>query len=340
MASRRPSNIFHCGEAPVQLQLRQTPTSFWVMNFFMFGRVEKAEELCLGTYCDVPFNRGRDDPTKRKELTGSRIDNEDLPMSPLDLFNPLRVLLLQSDDDGLTRRNTDVTASMQDFSEMTMSSRSTNSRYEDELEWELSDDDEEGNDTDDEYEQETKADGIVAYRDLSNRSSLQRMRSEASSGYGEQQDDTRSLRPCQQQQRSPSRVSFSGQVQVVDIPHHDEYSDSLRDRLWNSTREIHKIVKRNLIEFLADGWDWRSAKEENEFAKLPTGELVHPATWLQTAPLHHDPRRRDLSATTTSSSIPKKRSTRETGRSSAFEGHNNSNSMDRPARRVERRPSS
>lgn len=340
---RLPSNTFHRREEPLPLGL--TPTSFWVMNFLIFGRVEEAEELRLSIR-DVPSKHR--DPTK-PALSGSMIN--DIQMSPLDLFNPLRVL----QGDGLARRDSEETEAMQDFSEVNMSSRS----YEQEIEWELSDDDEEANEAcggqdakeypfqgrGDDIEEEivqpllsiryaetscasnsVRDDSIMAYKDLSNRSSLQRKRSEASSLDNEQEGTKSSP-----QQRSPSRVSFNREVQVVDIPHYDEYSDSLRDRLWNSTRDIRKLVKRNLIEFLADGWDWRSAKEENEFTRLPTGELVHPATWQQRAPVHTP---RELSA----SSI-QKRSARTTGRINALAGLN-SDSKDRPARRVERRPSS
>jgi hypothetical protein len=87
-------------------------------------------------------------------------------------------------------------------------------------------------------------------------------------------------------EREPSkRVTFYENVQVKEIPHHRSYSDEMRRDMWSSSEMTQKNVERNSIEFLVDGWNWQHATEEDNFLKLPDGELVHPATWMRSAPL-------------------------------------------------------
>ena len=82
------------------------------------------------------------------------------------------------------------------------------------------------------------------------------------------------------------KVTFNTEVLVKEIPSHQDYCDELKDVIWNSTKAINMSAARNKFEFVADGGDWRTASEEDTFAYLPSGELVHPATWMRTAPLY------------------------------------------------------
>ena len=81
------------------------------------------------------------------------------------------------------------------------------------------------------------------------------------------------------------KVSFHEEVAVQEIPSYRDYCESTRDNLWNSLRSISKNVKRNTIEFMADGWDWKAASEEDQMVCLSSGQLVHPATWMLYAPV-------------------------------------------------------
>ncbi|CAB9526265.1 expressed unknown protein [Seminavis robusta] len=81
-----------------------------------------------------------------------------------------------------------------------------------------------------------------------------------------------------------SRVSFSLQVRVLEIPSHRDYPEDTRGALWSNWDDQQQDLKRNLFEFAVDGMDWRLATEEEHFAPLPSGELVHPATWIRSAP--------------------------------------------------------
>ena len=55
----------------------------------------------------------------------------------------------------------------------------------------------------------------------------------------------------------------------------------MKDRIWNSSSSINQNAARNRFEFLSDGGNWRTASEEDAFACLPSGDLVHPATWMR-----------------------------------------------------------
>eukprot|EP00586_Coscinodiscus_wailesii_P002970 CAMPEP_0172485778 /NCGR_PEP_ID=MMETSP1066-20121228/13965_1 /TAXON_ID=671091 /ORGANISM="Coscinodiscus wailesii, Strain CCMP2513" /LENGTH=220 /DNA_ID=CAMNT_0013251243 /DNA_START=28 /DNA_END=690 /DNA_ORIENTATION=- len=72
-------------------------------------------------------------------------------------------------------------------------------------------------------------------------------------------------------------ISFNDNVSVVPIPMRNEYSDRVRGRLWTNVEEIHENAQRNLIEFAAEGYNWRDAKEDDEmYVCSATGDLVHP----------------------------------------------------------------
>lgn len=47
--------------------------------------------------------------------------------------------------------------------------------------------------------------------------------------------------------------------------------------MWASLQEITDNARRNTIEFSSDGWDWRTATEEEDMYIHPrTGGYVHP----------------------------------------------------------------
>lgn len=57
----------------------------------------------------------------------------------------------------------------------------------------------------------------------------------------------------------------------------DEYSKRVKDRLWTNAEELQQNAQRNAFEFAAEGWDWRTALEdENMYRDSVSGELIHP----------------------------------------------------------------
>jgi hypothetical protein len=72
-------------------------------------------------------------------------------------------------------------------------------------------------------------------------------------------------------------LTFNQYVDVIAIPSRNEYSRRIRAKLWSTAVELHLNAHRNTIEFAADGWDWRSATEEDQMPMCPTTkQLMHP----------------------------------------------------------------
>jgi hypothetical protein len=72
-------------------------------------------------------------------------------------------------------------------------------------------------------------------------------------------------------------VSFFNKVQVIRIPSRKEYPEDMKRAMYCSASEIRTLARRNTTEFMADGWDWRGATEEQDMYVHPqTGEYVHP----------------------------------------------------------------
>ncbi|KAL9179970.1 hypothetical protein ACHAXT_007940, partial [Thalassiosira profunda] len=75
------------------------------------------------------------------------------------------------------------------------------------------------------------------------------------------------------------QVSFDESVVVVPIPMRSEFSDRIRTKLWSDAVEMCESIgkKRNLVEFAAEGYEWRGACNEDEMYMCGvTGELIHP----------------------------------------------------------------
>jgi len=74
------------------------------------------------------------------------------------------------------------------------------------------------------------------------------------------------------------RLVFSEDVQVVPIPMRSEYSNRIKERMYNGRVELSENAQRNVVEFEAEGWDASTVlDDESQFYKCPlTGELIHP----------------------------------------------------------------
>jgi hypothetical protein len=74
-----------------------------------------------------------------------------------------------------------------------------------------------------------------------------------------------------------SKIVFQETVQVLPIPTRHEYSDRIKSRIWSNRYELSETAERNALEFAAEGWNWRSVKEDDHmFICSQSGELVHP----------------------------------------------------------------
>lgn len=71
------------------------------------------------------------------------------------------------------------------------------------------------------------------------------------------------------------KVGFASTVSVKSIPGRLNYSEEVRTSYWSDKNEISKMTERNMIEFAAEGWDWRNATDDDQMIIL-NGEAVHP----------------------------------------------------------------
>mmetsp|Transcript_8659 Transcript_8659/g.15057 ORF Transcript_8659/g.15057 Transcript_8659/m.15057 type:complete len:401 (+) Transcript_8659:134-1336(+) len=60
------------------------------------------------------------------------------------------------------------------------------------------------------------------------------------------------------------KVSFDATVKAATIPSRLSYSNRIRQRLWSSTEDIYANAIRNEKEYIYDGSNWRTAREEGE----------------------------------------------------------------------------
>ena len=75
-----------------------------------------------------------------------------------------------------------------------------------------------------------------------------------------------------------NNVRFHSKVLVMRIPSRNQYPEHMKRNLWCSLSEIARSAQRNTIEFSSEGWDWRSAVEEESMYVHPkTGQYIHPA---------------------------------------------------------------
>jgi hypothetical protein len=80
-------------------------------------------------------------------------------------------------------------------------------------------------------------------------------------------------------------LQFSSDVLVVSIPSRHEYSNRIKKFLWTGGEEIQENAERNRIEFDAEGWDYRTVLEDDDFlVDSTTWELVHPCWFAENVP--------------------------------------------------------
>ncbi|CAB9515476.1 expressed unknown protein [Seminavis robusta] len=78
-------------------------------------------------------------------------------------------------------------------------------------------------------------------------------------------------------------VSFANAVEVISIPSHHSYSNRIKNSFWTNSAEMKQNYARNVLEFSAEGWDYRQVVEEDQFYVTERGRelfLVHPVHLL------------------------------------------------------------
>jgi hypothetical protein len=73
-----------------------------------------------------------------------------------------------------------------------------------------------------------------------------------------------------------SAVVFDESVAVFPIPNRSEYTPQMKSCIWSNKRELQKNAARNMLEFAAEGFNWRNAADDDAMYVNHVGERVHP----------------------------------------------------------------
>lgn len=73
------------------------------------------------------------------------------------------------------------------------------------------------------------------------------------------------------------KVSLNHNVEIVPIPMREEYPEPIKARIWSTASELYENAVRNSIEYAAEGWNWRTAiEDENMIIDNNSGVMIHP----------------------------------------------------------------
>merc|ERR1712146_361185 len=76
------------------------------------------------------------------------------------------------------------------------------------------------------------------------------------------------------------RIHFTEEVKVVEIPHHSEYSNRIKDQYWSNADEIYDMACKNVIELDMEG-HWSEAFEEDQMIWSEVNQdYIHPAHFV------------------------------------------------------------
>lgn len=93
--------------------------------------------------------------------------------------------------------------------------------------------------------------------------------------------DTKSMESCEKQNQQPHQqhrhVHFKDTVSVLPIPSRYQYSERIKQQIWSNRIELREMAQRNMMEFEAEGFDWRNVVLENDmYIDAGNGTYVHP----------------------------------------------------------------
>ena len=82
---------------------------------------------------------------------------------------------------------------------------------------------------------------------------------------------------------SRRRLSFDEEVAIVTIPRREQYSNRMQEQLWHNKEDLEASIRRNTVEYAADGWIWQQVREEDDHLFVAggngvrdDGEYIHP----------------------------------------------------------------
>mmetsp|Transcript_47582 Transcript_47582/g.115919 ORF Transcript_47582/g.115919 Transcript_47582/m.115919 type:complete len:291 (+) Transcript_47582:219-1091(+) len=88
---------------------------------------------------------------------------------------------------------------------------------------------------------------------------------------------TKSQGQHQQHQQQSRRIRFHDTVMVMSIPSRHQYSNRIKCVLWSGRDELNEMSRRNVVEFQAEGWNWRTVVEDEDmYIDVQTGQKLHP----------------------------------------------------------------
>jgi hypothetical protein len=77
--------------------------------------------------------------------------------------------------------------------------------------------------------------------------------------------------------KEKKKLTFDNEVLVCPIPKRNEYSKRIKDCLWTAAEDAARDFSRNVLEFAAEGNDWRYVLEDADMYRDPvTQEMIHP----------------------------------------------------------------
>ena len=93
-----------------------------------------------------------------------------------------------------------------------------------------------------------------------------------------QQQQQLNVSPSHEEEDEEGRtIRFNSSVDIVTIPSHTTYSDTIKQNLYSSSYEIRQNAQRNRREFAAEQWKWENAVEEDQmFFDKRSNEHIHP----------------------------------------------------------------
>ena len=72
-------------------------------------------------------------------------------------------------------------------------------------------------------------------------------------------------------------LRFDSSIDVVAIPSHAAYTDSMRKSIWSTRKEIAQNARRNRREFASENWKWEDVIEEDQmFYDQNSHTHIHP----------------------------------------------------------------
>lgn len=78
-----------------------------------------------------------------------------------------------------------------------------------------------------------------------------------------------------QRQKRMRSVDFTTHCAVIEIPHYTAYTPKQKKAMWNGSKMIRCMAKRNTLEYQFDKWNVNTVSEEDQFIIID-GKLVHP----------------------------------------------------------------